>query len=76
MIPWILIAELVSCSGRGLGDWVTDRFVAFPSYVEMNFKVDDACKATESPLLAYCADALSTDETDGLSLAFDQWRFN
>ena len=76
MIPWILIAELVSRSGRALGDWVTDRFVAFPSYGEMTFKVDDAGRATESPLLPYRADALSTDETDGLSLAFDQWRFN
>ena len=28
MIPWLLIAELISKSGRSLADWVQDRFVA------------------------------------------------
>jgi phosphomannomutase len=76
MIPWLLIAELVSRSGRSLGDWVKDRFAAFPSSGEMNFKVADAGKAIESVLSAYRADALSIDETDGVSLAFEDWRFN
>ena len=76
MIPWLLIAELVSRSERSLGDWVKDRFAAFPSSGEMNFEVDEAGKAIESVLGAYCADALSINETDGVSLAFDDWRFN
>ena len=76
MIPWLLIAELVSRSKRSLGDWVKDRFAAFPSSGEMNFEVDEAGKAIESVLGAYRADALSINETDGVSLAFDDWRFN
>ena len=76
MIPWLLIAELVSRSGRSLGDWVKDRFAAFPSSGEMNFKVPDGGKAIENVLSACRADALSIDETDGVSLAFDDWRFN
>jgi Phosphomannomutase len=76
MIPWLLIAELVSRSERSLGDWVKHRFAAFPSSGEMNFKVADAGKAIENVLSAYRADALSLDETDGVSLAFDGWRFN
>jgi phosphomannomutase len=76
MIPWVLIAELVSRSGRSLGEWVKDRFAAFPSSGEMNFKVDDAGKAIENVLSAYRADARTLDETDGVSLAFDDWRFN
>ena len=76
MIPWLLIAELVSRSGHPLGDWVKDRFAAFPSSGEMNFEVDEAGKAIESVLGAYRADALSIDETDGVSLAFEDWRFN
>ena len=76
MIPWLLIAELVSCSGRSLSDWVKDRFAAFPSSGEMNFKVSDAGKAIENVLSAYRANALSIDETDGVSLAFEGWRFN
>ncbi len=76
MIPWMLIAELVSRSGRSLGDWVRDRFTAFPSSGELNFKVANADTAIEKVLSAYRADALSIDETDGVSLAFDDWRFN
>ena len=76
MIPWLLIAELLSRSGRSLGDWVKDRFAAFPSSGEMNFKVADAGKTIENVLSAYRADAFSIDETDGVSLAFDDWRFN
>ncbi|MDB4593268.1 phosphomannomutase [Paracoccaceae bacterium] len=76
MIPWLLIDELVSRSGRSLGHWVKDRFAAFPSSGEINFKVADAGKAIENVLSAYRTDALSIDETDGVSLAFDDWRFN
>ena len=76
MVPWLLIAELISRSGRSLGDWVKDRFAAFPSSGEMNFKVDDAGRAIEKVLSAYRADARTLDETDGVSLAFDGWRFN
>jgi phosphomannomutase len=76
MIPWLLVAELVSKSGRSLADWVRDRFAAFPSSGEMNFKVDDAGKAIKGVLSAYRADALSIDETDGVSLVFEDWRFN
>ena len=76
MIPWLLIAELLSRSGCSLGDWVKDRFAAFPSSGEMNFKVPDGGKAIENVLSACRADALSIDETDGVSLAFDDWRFN
>jgi len=75
MIPWLLVAELVSRSGRSLGDWVNDRFAAFPSSGEMNFKVADAGSAIENVLKAYRADACSLDETDGVSLAFEDWRF-
>ena len=76
IIPWLLIAELMSKSGRSLADWVRDRFAAFPSSGETNFRVTDAGKAIENVLSAYRAAALSIDETDGVSLAFDDWRFN
>lgn len=76
MIPWLLVAELVSESGRSLADWVNDRFEAFPSSGEANFRVDDAGPAIYRVLAAYQAEALSLDETDGVSLTFDNWRFN
>ena len=76
MIPWILIAELMSRSELSLGAWVKDRFTAFPSSGEINFKVADANTAIENVLSAYHAEAISMDETDGVSLAFENWRFN
>jgi len=76
LIPWLLVAELVSGSGRSLGEWVKDRFAVFPSSGEINFTVTDAGKAIENVLSAYRAKALSLDETDGVSLAFYDWRFN
>ena len=76
MIPWILVAELVSCSGRSLGDWVKDRFAIFPSSGEINFRVKDTVLAIEKVLQFYRADAISIDETDGVSLAFPNWRLN
>jgi len=76
MIPWLLIAELVYRSGHSLGDCVKDRFAAFPSSGEINFKVADGGKAIENVLSAYRADALSIDGADGVSVAFEDWRFN
>jgi phosphomannomutase len=76
MIPWLLVAELISKSGRSLADWVEERFAAFPSSGETNFRVADAGAAIDRVLAAYRGDALSLDETDGVSLAFADWRFN
>ena len=76
MIAWVLVAELVSRSGRSLGDWVRDRFAAFPSSGETNFRVDDVGRAIDNVLQVYRDEALSIDETDGVSLAFEDWRFN
>ena len=76
MIPWLLVAELISRSGRSLGDWVKDRYAAFPSSGEINFRVEDAPQAIEAVLSAYRSGAVSLDETDGVSLAFADWRFN
>ena len=76
MIPWLIVAELVSKSRRSLGNWVRDRFEAFPSSGEINFRVTDAGEAIEKVLVAYRDASLSLDQTDGVSLAFEDWRFN
>lgn len=76
MIPWILVAELVSRSGRCVGDWVKDRFISFPSSGEINFTVDDAARAIDAVRQTYHPQALCVDETDGVSMVFGDWRFN
>ena len=76
MIPWLLIAELVSISGQSLGNLVADQYMAFPSSGETNYRVKDAKASMARVLEAYRHDAISLDESDGLSLAFEDWRFN
>ena len=76
MIPWMLVAEMVSRSQRSLGNWVEDRFAAFPSSGEINFKLENAAKGIDNVLSAYQVDALSIDKTDGVSVVFNDWRFN
>ena len=76
MIPWLLIAELVSTSGRSLGDWVEDRVAKFPCSGEINFQVDDAKAAVQRVMDHYAALNPQLDHTDGISADFGQWRFN
>ena len=76
MVPWLLIMELLSTTGIPLSKLVKEQFEAFPSSGENNFTVENADAAIETVLQKYKPDALSIDETDGVSLAFDNWRFN
>ena len=76
MIPWLLVAELISTSGLSLAELVDARFGAFPSSGEINFRVEDAGASIARVVHAYKGQALSVDETDGVSLAFEDWRFN
>ena len=76
MIPWLLIAELVSTSGLSLAELVEDRMRAFPCSGEINFKVADARAATERVMAHYASQSPALDHTDGISADFGQWRFN
>jgi len=76
MIPWLLIANLISQTGKSLAEMVEDRMAAYPCSGEINFKVDDA-KASIARVMAHFS-ALSpvVDETDGISADFGDWRFS
>ena len=76
MIPWLLVAELVSIKNQSLGDLVKDRVSSFPSSGEINFKVKDADNSISSVLENYQSQAKTLDKTDGFSLIIDDWRFN
>ncbi len=76
MIPWLLITELLSTSGFSLRTLVKSQFDAFPSSGENNFKVQNADEAIDRVLKRFKPLATSVDKTDGVSLSFDDWRFN
>ncbi len=76
MIPWLLVADLVSNKNTQLSKLVDDRIEAYPSSGEINFIVKDTAKTIKNIVDQYETDALVKDETDGVSLEFENWRFN
>jgi len=76
MIPWLLVAQLISASGKSLNEMVAARMSLFPCSGELNFKVRDA-DATIRRIAGYFEPQdPQIDLTDGLSLEFKDWRFN
>ncbi|MEX2495391.1 MAG: phosphomannomutase CpsG [Woeseia sp.] len=76
MIPWLLVAQLVSAGQATLSQLVDDRMEKFPASGEINRKVADAPRAIQVIRDRYAPGAIRMDETDGVSLEFEQWRFN
>lgn len=76
MIPWLLVVELMSRTGKTLSHMVTERIEAYPCSGEINYKVGNATFVTEAILKHFSPLNPSIDYTDGLSLEFSDWRFN
>ncbi len=76
MIPWLLVADIVGRSGKTLSALVDERIERYPASGEINRKVADTAAAIDSIRLAYEAGANVVDFTDGVSVEFDDWRFN
>ena len=76
MVPWMLVLELISESGKPLSELVGERVERFPASGEINRRLDDPQAALERIRAHYGEHALSIDETDGVGLDFEDWRFN
>ena len=76
MIPWLLVAELLSTTGKTLSELVGARQALYPASGEINRQVADAKATLEKLNREYGANANSVDDTDGYSFEFDDWRFN
>jgi phosphomannomutase len=76
MIPWLLVTELMCVTGKPLSELVAERMKAFPASGEINRRIDDPVATIAKIRNHFEADAVRFDLTDGLSLEFDQWRFN
>jgi len=76
MIPWLLIAELLSLNYKPLSKLVNDRINEYPCSGEINYKVSDTQLS-----MKYVEEGLLTlnpiiDRTDGFSMEFPDWRIN
>jgi phosphomannomutase/phosphoglucomutase len=76
MIPWLLIANLISRRGTSMAEMVEDRMRAYPCSGEINFRVTDSAGARDRVLDYFSAQPHVLDDTDGLSADFGDWRFN
>ncbi|AIR91632.1 phosphomannomutase/phosphoglucomutase [Pseudomonas cremoricolorata] len=75
-IPWLLVAALMSRSGKSLAELVDERIDAFPCSGEINYEVADVAGALEKVLSHYLPLGPTVDRTDGISVEFAQWRFS
>jgi phosphomannomutase/phosphoglucomutase len=76
MIPWLLIAELISTSDMSLAELVEDRMRAFPCSGEINFRVENAAATVERVLQHFASRNPDIDRTDGISADFGDWRYS
>ena len=76
MIPWLLVAALMSESGKPLSSLVGDREAACPCSGEINYQVADAKAAMQRVEDHFSSLLPAVGRTDGISLEFADWRLN
>jgi phosphomannomutase len=76
MIPWLLVAAVISESGLPLSALVAERIERFPVSGEINRKLIDPVATLERIRAHYGKEALLVEEVDGLSFTYPDWRFN
>ena len=81
MIPWLLVVELVSKSGKPLSQLVDEMISAYPISGEINFKLTGTTAAEvlaklEQGYAEFDNASASLNKLDGLSVNFPNWRFN
>jgi phosphomannomutase len=77
MIPWLLVLAVISARGASLSALVGERMKLFPASGEINRHLTSDAKSILARVRArYEPGARAIDLTDGLSVEFDEWRFN
>lgn len=76
MLPWLLVAELLSQSGKTLAECLDARLEKFPCSGEINSTVDDVKAVLGRVEGEYAKQNPAMNKTDGLSMDFGAWRFN
>lgn len=76
MIPWLLILEKISKSGRSLSALLDQMRISFQSSGEINFTVKNPDEVIDLIKNYYSGSCIECSHLDGLSLEFEQWRFN
>lgn len=77
MLPWLLVAELMSKKGLGMAQLVGEAMAAYPCSGDKSYRVPDPKASVEKVRRAYEGrPGAVVDPSDGLSVEFADWRFN
>lgn len=76
MIPWLLVAELISTQGQSLAQLLDERMAVYPCSGEINYRVNDAKAVIQAVRDHYAEQSPKLDTTDGISLEFADWRMS
>lgn len=76
MIPWLLVLEIMCREGKPLSELMRERTACYPVSGEINSTVADAKAVIKKIEEKYTAGAQHIERIDGLSVEYDNWRFN
>ena len=76
MIPWLLVAELMSRENTSLSSMIESYQDRYPVSGEINSKVKDTNFTINTIKDHYSHEAKIIDDMDGIGMEFDNWRFN
>ena len=76
MVPWLLVVGLMSKTGKKLSELVDDRMLAYPASGEINKTIAEPKALLEKIKSSYSQSCESMYQTGGLSMNFENWRFN
>ncbi|MDE0453963.1 MAG: phosphomannomutase [Gammaproteobacteria bacterium] len=77
MIPWVLMAGILTAQGGGLAERTAEHRRRYPTSGEINLPVDgDSAPLMQRLSETYSAQGALVDHIDGLSVDFPDWRFN
>ena len=76
MIPWLLVARIMSERGLPLSELVDERMALYPASGEINRTVEDAAEVLARIERIYSGKTERVEHVDGLSMEFPRWRFN
>ncbi|HUG04200.1 MAG TPA: phosphomannomutase CpsG [Steroidobacteraceae bacterium] len=75
-IPWLVMTQILSRTGKPLSSLVNERIKQFPSSGEINRKIGDVAGAIAAIRVRYTPGSIKVEEVDGLSIEHPRWRFN
>lgn len=76
MIPWLLVCELMSRTSKSMKELVDERMSAYPCSGEINFRVEETASVIKKIYDHFESIAQDIDKSDGISMSFEDWRFN